>query len=267
MNRYIRDNIYKQFIHTIWVNSCEALPPEMVFYKEHLLELKDGFIFRPSYLSLHWAHSLRNPFSSFRLDSFVIFAVWGRLSLRSTSFSIVLFTTRLKGGPIAFSGRLHHSPLSLDTWTRGSLPYIFTKPLGFGITHFNTINPWHLHLVILLLPSSHGFNQCARPSGHLALLLLDSQCPRLCPITCCYPLQVSLQGGPMFKLALLVTLWFSNYSWLFKILSRFWFLKGSLSLLLFVLLLLEHHLVSLLWVVPLLVFGNPLDTLWSIVGY
>ena len=69
LNKIIRDDIYRQFIQTTWVNPQGGLRPKMAFYAEHFLELQDGLIVRPQYTFCHWMHTLRIPLGQFRVGS------------------------------------------------------------------------------------------------------------------------------------------------------------------------------------------------------
>ena len=52
LNEHVRLDIYRRYITATWVNPPGGLCPRMSFYATHFLEISNGIIARPSYLSL-----------------------------------------------------------------------------------------------------------------------------------------------------------------------------------------------------------------------
>ena len=69
LNEHVRLDIYRCYITATWVNPPGGLRPRMSFYATHFLEISDGIITRPSYLSRRWSHALRISLGSFRVGS------------------------------------------------------------------------------------------------------------------------------------------------------------------------------------------------------
>ncbi|KAH9318707.1 hypothetical protein KI387_020476, partial [Taxus chinensis] len=69
MKRIIREDIYRQFIRTTWVNPQGGLCPKMAFYAKHFLKIRDSLIIRPQYTFRHWMHALPISLGQFRVGS------------------------------------------------------------------------------------------------------------------------------------------------------------------------------------------------------
>jgi hypothetical protein len=61
LNKIIKDEIYRRFIHITWVTSPGGLCPKMAFYVENFLKLRDGLIARPHFTFCHWVPALCIP--------------------------------------------------------------------------------------------------------------------------------------------------------------------------------------------------------------
>ena len=69
LNEHVRLDIYRCYITATWVNPPGGLRPRMSFYATHFLEISDGIITRPDYLSRRWSHALQISLGSFRVGS------------------------------------------------------------------------------------------------------------------------------------------------------------------------------------------------------
>ena len=69
LNEHVRLDIYQCYITATWVNPPGELHPRTSFYAIHFLEILDGIINWPSYLSQHWSHALQISLGSFRVGS------------------------------------------------------------------------------------------------------------------------------------------------------------------------------------------------------
>ena len=49
MNKIIKEDIYRQYIQTTWINPPGELHPKKAFYAQHCLESRVGLVVQPQY--------------------------------------------------------------------------------------------------------------------------------------------------------------------------------------------------------------------------
>lgn len=72
LNEHIRLDIYRQYVITTWRNPPCGLHLRMAFYVEHFLDIQDGIILHPQYLTRCWTHALCIYLGSFRVGSHLL---------------------------------------------------------------------------------------------------------------------------------------------------------------------------------------------------
>ena len=74
LNELVHLDIYRRYIIVTWVNPPGGLHTRMSFYATHFLEISDGIISHPGYLSWHWSHALWIALGFFRVGSHCLWA-------------------------------------------------------------------------------------------------------------------------------------------------------------------------------------------------